>query len=126
MDYRKLINLLNKLRHNKDDPTSKMTHTSLGTPKGSYCIINDNITKFFDLYKKVVSENTDIYLTEVHNDQGPLILDIDIKYHLKTGEEKRIYTYDNIIELIKIYNKLLVKYLEHPQDTLLGNLFLQL
>lgn len=118
IEYKKLINLLNKLRHNKEDPNSKMTHTSLGIPKGSYCISNDNTTKFYDLYKKVISENIDMYLTEVHNDQGPLILDIDIKYHLKTGEEKRIYTYENILELIKIYNKLLIKYLDVSFDDL--------
>ena len=112
LNYKKLINFLNKVRINKKDQIDnnnyKVTHTSINNPKGSFNIADENLNIFLDLYKNVVSNNIDMYFTESHNEQGPLILDIDIKYHLSSSKTKeRIYNKNNVIELITVYNELI-------------------
>lgn len=119
IDYKNINLFLKKYYYIKNEKTSnqKITHTSINKPKGSYIIDSERMPKFLDLYKKAIHANINMYLTEVHLDQGPLIVDIDIKYNVSLNEDKkRIYNYTNIIDLIRIYNKLINKYLKIDEN----------
>jgi hypothetical protein len=67
------------------------THTSLGDPKGCYLIEPKDKEKFFRHYKKAIADKGEIYLSEGHRNQGPIIIDIDIKYGKDLKVEERLY-----------------------------------
>jgi len=97
-------NLQDFLKERKIERGKEYSHTSLGDPKGSYLIDPKDKEKFFDLYKKGIKQGKEIYLSESHRNQGPILLDLDIKYPKeKDLQGKRIYD-DFLSAFIRIYN----------------------
>jgi P4 family phage/plasmid primase-like protien len=92
----------------KSKPNSKLiTHTELNVMKGSYCIVDDDYDEFVKLYKNYIKDgNWEIGLVERHNGKkvGPVISDFDFKSRV----EKRSYTKKHIINIIKIFNDVMV------------------
>ena len=94
------------------------SHTSLGYPKGSYLIELKDKDKFFNLYKKSLGEGTELFMSEVHRSQGPIIIDLDIKYVKEKQIDGRIY--DKILDtFLKFYNDIILKYLVTDEDDFL-------
>lgn len=119
-NIRKLFEILNKNKIARNTESRKFTHTSLGHPKGSYELIGDKHAKFMDIYCKVVNtrdktNNIYFYLSEAHLPQGPIIIDIDIKYNSK-DINNRGYTLEHIKTLIDVYNKFIKRYLNVSDD----------
>jgi len=120
--YKKFIDLLEKYRIQNNNQTEKnYTHTTMGYPKGCFNIPDNKINNFFDLYQKALKakSNDFFYLTEVHLPQGPIIIDIDIKYYLDNEDEDntRLYNEDDIINILKIYNNVILEYLDVDEDS---------
>jgi len=100
----------------------KFTHTSLGDPKGSYMIDKNDRDNFFNLYKRAINEGTEIYLSEVHRNQGPIIIDIDVKYPKDLKTEGRVYK-QFLDALLDIYNKIISHYLVVEENDFLAFVF---
>ncbi len=63
-----------------------VTHTRIGSkplkiPGGKYCIPDDKLVEFYEVYARQVLEAKRFeYLTEVQRDVGPLLVDLDFRY----------------------------------------------
>ena len=111
-----LYSFLNNYRIS--DKNIKPTHTSMGNVFiGSFNIPDNKIDEFYKLYKKVIKVNIIPNLLEVHLDYGPIIIDLDFKYTLKTSDNiTRIYTYDDIKIVLELYNKIICNFLSINDD----------
>lgn len=99
------------LSHKCDDNT--YTHVSMN--KGKYKITNDDITEFYELFNQARENNEPLYIVERHNEYGPVIVDIDLKYNIstiqyetmecKTNDRiiKRLYDENDIKDIITLY-----------------------
>ena len=80
------------------------THTKIGNEKlnvfgGSYSIPLENMNDFYTLYKKAVLINkTNMFLTEKQMDEGPILIDLDFRYHVEI--EERQHTKKHITDLV--------------------------
>ena len=98
------------------------SHTSLGTPKGCYLIEAKDKDKFFNLYKKALAEGAELFMSEVHRSQGPIIIDLDIKYPKDKEVTSRVYE-GFLNAFLKIYNDIILKYLVTDEDDFLTFIF---
>jgi P4 family phage/plasmid primase-like protien len=114
---KKLFDFLFKNKIDKLDGR-KFTHTSLGYPKGSFELVDDNYRKFMDMYCKALADKHDLYLSEAHSPQGPILIDIDIKYHLNEQNDTHRYSLSDIELLMQLYNKYICKYLKVADEHL--------
>ena len=105
--------LLKEYRKIQGEP---FTHTSLGDPKGCYDINAKRRPKLYKLYCKALKAGANIYLTETHREQSPVLIDCDWKYNYPA---ERHYTLDNIKRLISEYNKIIKHYLQVDDEALL-------
>jgi len=113
----KFYDMLNKNRVDKASTDKKHTHMSLGMPVGSYDFSGEKNHKFLDLYVKVARCGTNnIYMTEAHLPQGPILIDIDIKYKLKEESTSHLYNSQHIETLLSLYIKYIKKYLNISDD----------
>ena len=80
-NMKKYFEILNKNRVVKSTTgeQKKPTHASLGDPIGGYDFSGEKGPKLIDIYQKVVYEGgNNLYLTELHLPQGPILIDIDL------------------------------------------------
>jgi len=94
---------------------SVFTHTSMGHPKGCYCIAEDDREQFYDLYCKVLKDKKQVYLTEKSRPIAPLRLDFDFKYSQKISKHK--HTQEQVMNFAKAYMDLVKQYLTLPENT---------
>ena len=107
--------LTSYLRSNK--AVDQFSHTSIGTPKGSYYIKDSELEDLYKVYNDVVfKKNITTYLTEGIKDREftPLKIDIDLRYFKATKE--RIYTDTDIDQICMLYMKKLEEYLDEPDE----------
>lgn len=110
------------LKQHAVNESGEITHTSMSKsntyPTGSYYIPPSEMDKFYELYDKAVFQKKDkVFLVERHEEIGPLIIDIDLKYNKSTERQfkdihiKRVVKYyiDEITEVFKI---------DDPEETL--------
>lgn len=108
---------LNKYKIEKNSYEFKMTHYSMGDVKGTYSVPEDKIDEFYKLYKKIIRFTIPSIL-EVHLEQGPIIIDLDFKY--KKDDDSRIYSVEDIKYIIKIYNQIILTYLDVTDNNILA------
>lgn len=89
---------------------SEFTHTSLGTPLGSFYIPYEDVDKFHTLYKGALRNKTSLFMTEKHKSVSPICIDLDLRFPL--GEMQRKYSSSQIEKLIKIYVSKLSQYVD--------------
>tara|TARA_B100000902_G_scaffold328749_1_gene324958 strand:- start:8472 stop:11114 length:2643 start_codon:yes stop_codon:yes gene_type:complete len=104
----KLYKLLENNRVKKVDGDEKTSHYSMGTPVGSFYLTGPKRDRFNRLVSRALSEGTTLHLLEKPRSQGPIIFDIDIKYH--SDNNHRRYTYDHILKTVEVYNNVIEKY----------------
>jgi P4 family phage/plasmid primase-like protien len=93
------------------------THTSLGNPAGTFNIPEDKTHEFFKFYRKALRAGVGLHLTEKHKPQGPIVIDVDIKYQVPKDEpRKRRYTRDHIKHVCKVYNYYINEFYEANDD----------
>ena len=106
MSEKKYTCLKDFLRKNKTIPEKHFTHTALGQPPhsypGSYCIEDEDLSLFFNLYNKwVFEENKECHLTEKHKDISPILIDLDLRHSV--SDLKRQYNEKFIVDFLNIY-----------------------
>ena len=90
----------------------KPTHISMGNNPGTYSIPDDKLDLFYKIYRKTISKKVIPNLLETHIEQGPIVIDIDLKYRLHTSSTvQRIYTDKEIDIIVKTYNQVITEYL---------------
>jgi P4 family phage/plasmid primase-like protien len=95
----------------------KPSHTSMGSILGSFNIPDDKNIHFFKYYQKMIKSGIIPSILETHLDQGPILIDLDFKYTLKTDSPNtRIYTDLDIENVLKIYNQVIMTYLSINED----------
>ena len=98
-----------------------ITHTRIGDKEskiygGAYCIPENEIDQFYELYTKVVIQgNYKEYLTEKQlQEKGPIVLDLDFRYPVTTT--LRQHTKEHIIDFIYEYFNKLKEYTDCTND----------
>jgi len=101
-----LVDFLRKHQIKKDDNEQKQsTNTRIADAKlsiygGNYHIPDDKYEQFLNLYyRDVLSKNGNEYFTEVQLDEGPIVVDLDLKYGMEIKE--RQHTNDHIQDLVE-------------------------
>ena len=117
-----LYTFLEKYRIIKTNTTTtiiKPTHVSMDKHMGSFNIPDDKINHFFKYYQKAIKSNNIPSILESHLEQGPIIIDLDFKYILKsTSTINRIYTEQDIKNIIRVYNQIILSYLSINEEDL--------
>jgi P4 family phage/plasmid primase-like protien len=112
----------NFLADHKVQRGDQYSHISLGHPKGCYLIEAKDKEKYFDLYKKTLIQGTELFMAEVHRSQGPIIVDLDIKFPKDKEMTGRIYE-GFLLTFIKLFNEIIIKYLLPDESEFLTFVF---
>jgi P4 family phage/plasmid primase-like protien len=95
---------------------SEFTHTSIGRPAASYYIPAEESPQFLDLYSRAVFEGHDLHLTERHRETGPVVIDVDLRFHeddlVGTSAPRRVYTPAHVELLVQVYMEMLGRLVE--------------
>ena len=108
---KKIELILNEYRAGKGGPD--YTHVSLGgnTFPGKFNFINKASKKSLTKYlAKAVDNGLVFSLAEKPKDYGPLKVDVDMGFPVDQHDGKRLYTTEQILELISIYRECIEKY----------------
>jgi hypothetical protein len=126
-----LRSFINKYRVEKGKP---YTNTSIGSPKVSLNISDENYDEFINLYSLALTNGVQLYFTEKPLDPSPLRVDIDFRFTIpddKSGiyssqtsnsslnnnkRYERLYNDDNIFKIIDGYYNIISKYLNLTDD----------
>ena len=79
-------------------------------PYGSYDIPDDMYGKFQKLYENAIIAGYKPHITEKHKQYGPIVIDLDFVQSKEHSTRK--YTPITIVNIIKLYNQVLKKYLK--------------
>lgn len=112
------------IRKHKVEKGKPFTNTSLGNPKASIYIPDEEYATFIDLYGKALISGIDLHYTEKPRDPSPLRVDLDFRFPINetsylTGETrtlKRVYTSEHIKNIIANYFNIINKYIKVPDD----------
>ena len=121
--YKKLIDFMEKYRI-KSGEDKKITHVSMGTNgylQGKFSIPENLTELFYKYYSKSLKDNAHLFIAESPLEQGPILIDIDMKYELinNTGDENlhsRMYEKSDIELVLNIYNKAILTYLNVDEE----------
>lgn len=116
---KEFIAFLNKFKTNNADIA---THYMMSGTCGKFHIPNNDKKTFHNLYMEAIKDKLDIALIEKHKNQGPIVVDIDIKYK---GKTERIMREELVESIIKIYNRCINEVLDVPEHLFLSWLFMK-
>ena len=105
------------INKHKSEKGKSYTNTSIGNPKVSLYIKDDEYKEFLDLYALAIINGISLHFTEKPLDPSPLRIDLDFRFGL--GEEKKIerkYDDKTIYNIINKYFEIINKYLELSND----------
>lgn len=105
------INFLNKSRI-KNGTLVKPSHTGISKHSGKFLVDESNEKEFYELYKQMMMNHCDIHLIEQHTDNGPFIIDIDLRFNIDL--KTRQYSVDFIKKVCEVYQKNIIEYFENP------------
>jgi P4 family phage/plasmid primase-like protien len=116
-----LNSFINKHKVEKGKP---YTHTSLGNPKASFFISDEDYDKFMNLYGLALTKGISLHYTEKPIDPSPLRVDLDFRFPVDEnsyviGEDKvlkRVYTVEHVKKILLNYFKIINKYISVPDD----------
>jgi len=107
-----LYNFLNTYRVKKGE---SHTHTSMGTPLGSFNIPEKDIEEFYTLYKKHIEDGNTAHIIEKHKEYSSIIIDIDFRF--KEDVIDRQYKKKHIESLVEIYHDAIKEVLILPNQS---------
>ena len=107
--------LHNFLDKHRVESGAGFTHTSMGFPKGSYFIPEEDREGFYDLYCKVLKDKKVVRLTEKSRPIAPLRLDFDFKYAQRIDKHK--HTPEQVANFAKAYMDLIKQFIVLPETT---------
>ena len=105
-EQKKYSDLKEFLQKHKTIPEKPFTHTALGQPPhsypGSYCIDDEELSLFYNLYNKYVFEKSNVvHLTERHKEVSPILIDLDFRH--STKDQKRHYSPEFVVTFLELY-----------------------
>jgi len=126
-----LRSFINKYRVEKG--VKIFTNTSIGSPKVSLNIPDENYDEFINLYSLALTNGVQLYFTEKPLEPSPLRVDIDFRFTIpddKSGlyssqssnssnnnkKYERLYNDDNIYRIVDSYFSIINKYLNIPDE----------
>ena len=98
MSSHQIIKLLNNNRSN----TAFWSHVSMINPKGKFSFHRSQYDEFMTSYCKE-RNNIKLGIAEKPESYIPILVDVD----LKSSRDEKLYNDDDILSIIKIYNKIL-------------------
>ena len=107
-----LYNFMKKYKNESKKKTGEnlpWTHSMTYEPYGAYNIPDDMYGKFLKLYEDVIVAGYVPHITEKHKEYGPIVIDLD--FVQSKEHKKRYYTTTTIVNIIRLYNKIIKKYL---------------
>lgn len=90
-----------------------ITHTSM--KGGKFFIPEEEMNEFYRLYVNVILDNKQLYLTEKPRDIGPLRIDLDFIYDVRT--DKHLHTQEQVVSFAKAYIESMKEYLNLPAQS---------
>lgn len=105
------------LKH-KVEKGKPFTNTSLGNPKASIFVSDEEYDQFLNLYGLALTNGISLHYTEKPIDPSPLRVDLDFRFPM-TEENKsagRIYNQEHIFNIIDHYFKVINKYVNVQDD----------
>lgn len=97
-------NFFSYLKAYKRRDDEEITHTSMGTTKGSFTIPDSETTEFLEKYVQALEAGCDLGIVSRTRSIGPLKIDIDI--HSKVYDERQ-YTADHIKQVVRCANSII-------------------
>lgn len=86
------------------------SNTHLNFQGGKYNIPDNKLDDFYTQYNKSLSRKEKIHLVEVHNQTGPIVIDIDLRF--SKDKINRQYKDNDICTLVSTYIKVITTYLK--------------
>jgi len=126
-----LRSFINKYRVEKGKP---FTNTSIGAPKVSLNIPDENYEEFINLYSLALTNGVQLYFTEKPLNPSPLRVDIDFRFTIPDDKSgiyssqtsnsslnnnkrfERLYEEQHIFKIIEAYYNIISKYLNVTDD----------
>ena len=96
------------------------THTRIGDKElgvfgGLYNIPDERLDEFYEKYvENVIQNGSQEYLTEKQVENGPLLVDVDLRY--EPSVTKRLHNKDHIVDLIDLYLTAINKIMNVPYN----------
>ena len=105
-------NLLNKFRCKKTD---EYTHLSMYPYGGVYKIPDQELKEFYERYQGSLDEGYEIGVLERPLDNGPILVDVDIKIPIEQHhpETKLLYSNDQVKRIISVYQKTMMRTIQN-------------
>ena len=118
-----LDTFLHQYRVNKQsNPDAVITHTSLGSPAGSFSIpIEEKETLCELIYHQVFKRKIPCHLTEAPQPHSNIKVDLDFRFPLE--KTKRFYKISHIESIVQLYNDAIKNYLDVSDDKMLAFIF---
>ena len=106
----------NFIMKHKVDKGKQYTNTSIGNPKISLYIANDEYEEFLNIYSLALASGTVLHYTEKPLEPSPLRVDLDFRFTMPMNDNgetyiKRMYSDKNVYDIIDNYFKILNTYL---------------
>jgi len=94
------------------------THTSIGQPKISLTIPDEQLPAFFTAYKRAMVSRVPLHMTEKPTNPSAMRADLDFRFALPQDpqERKRMYTTEHVERIVQTYAKILHEYLDAPPE----------
>lgn len=99
----------------KVEKQSKYNYTSIIKPCGAFYIPMQKEEEFLAKYATAVDHNEDVYMTEKHREISPFLIDLDLRFE-KTDSLVRVYSHEDIENIINIYVNVITEYVELPNQ----------
>ena len=125
MNAQSFITFLEKFRITDKDRAEnrRQTHTSMLDPAGAFHVPEEHMHQFWKLYQAGVRRGEMFHVTESHLEQGPIVIDLDMKYSVAANAPARAYTHEHIKQVLRVYNSVILTFLEVDADDFLAYVF---
>lgn len=119
LKYKEIVqNYLDKKRWTEGSK-DKYTHLSYGLFQGKFLLDKESKKEFMKLYIKAIEEGVEnLSILETQKELGPIIVDIDLEIPSEDYNNKRLYSDNMIIKLIKNYIESIKIYLKVSSSNL--------
>lgn len=114
------------INKHKVEKGKEHTNTSIGNPRASIFIPDEEYEKFLNLYGLALTNGISLHYTEKPIDPSPLRVDIDFRFSIdensyeqeseNTKVLRRIYTEENINKIVKSYFEVINTYVSVPDN----------
>lgn len=103
------------------------THTSIGNPRISLCVPEEDMPKFYDGYRRAIVKGTALHLTEKPMDPSPMRADLDFRFLMQQSDPstasssqrvplQRVYKKPDVLRIVNTYFEVMSAYIDAPSS----------